>query len=207
MLIDEIKIISQYASSELAGGLMLGKFALSTTSSKLKAKLIFHSYDELKHSWLWSNFLEKNKVNLVILKARNEYFDWMNTLTDEIEFLASVHVYELRVPFHLKCHMQINSISNELKTLIDKIQKDEKYHLNWIHDFLLDQNQLKVLDAIKKAEKYESIYYLNYMKHLDSLGGYYKEIANLIKSKEDLFIKPLDAYKKALGYEDLYGRI
>jgi hypothetical protein len=190
----EIKLVRQYAINEIAGGLILGDFALQSENPFIRSRLTFHAMDELRHGWLWTEFLDKKGIGVTKAKGDNDYFDFMAQQKDEIMFLAAVHIYELRVPFHLSAHMELPQINPELKEVMRKIRDDEEFHLSWVRKYLDKQDPQCVLDAVKKCEVIEEETYQKYINHIKQYDGYLADLATLIEKKMPEFPKPSDAF-------------
>ncbi len=189
----EIKIVRQYAINEIAGGLALAQFALKSEDPYIRSRLTYHSMDELRHGWLWTDFLNKKKVGVAKAKGGNDYFDFMTAQEDEIYFLAAVHIYELRIPFHLGAHMDLPEISPDLKELVGKIRDDEKFHLSWVKDYLvkkMETDREKVIEAIKTCEKVEYETYTHFIAHIKKYPGYMQNFANLLEKRLPEFPTP-----------------
>lgn len=197
----EIKLVRQYAITEIAGGIILGQYALKSDNSFVRSSLTYHAFDEFKHGWLWTEFLGKKGVGVEGAKGRNDYFDFIAAQNDEVNFLAAVHIYELRVPFHFGSHMQISRINPELKEVMGKIRDDERHHLGWIRDYLTKKMETQrdhVLNAIKKSEALEYETYTRYLTHIKQYGDYFAELA-LIVEKNLLNLPPPSKYFLSLN--------
>lgn len=195
----ELKLVRQYAINEIAGGLMLGKRALLAEDPEIRAKLTYHSMDELRHGWLWTKYLNDKGVGPAPAKGGNDYFDFADTLTDETSFLAAVHVYELRVPFHLGCHMEFPLVSPDLREVVAGIRDDEKHHLSWIREVLLDRmrgDHEGVLGALKAAEKAEKETYERYVAHLKRYPGYLGAFGAFVESRLQQFPSPVSLFQE-----------
>ncbi len=178
----EITIVSRYAAAELSGALFLGKFARLTQDPYLRVQLTQHCSEEARHSWMWVKFLSDRQLPLEQIHERDEYFEYLHSLKDEISMLAAVHVYEMRIPFHFSLHMQVSTVDPELKTLIEKIVADEKFHLAWIHNYLeklQSEGNKEVSEAVKKAGELEDIVYRNYLEKMKQGDPYEQELATL----------------------------
>jgi len=200
----EIKLVRQYAINEIAGGLALGNFALKSENPYVRSQLTYHAMDEFRHGWLWTDFLNKQKVGVASAKGGNEYFDFTTAQEDEINFLAAVHIYELRIPFHLETHMQLPQINPELKVIMKGIADDEKFHLGWIRDYLIDKmkdNPQEVINAVKRSEQIENQTYLRYINHIKKYGGYIEDLATLVESKLGEFPTPSDYFTSFIKNE------
>ena len=58
----EIFAINRYAASELAGGLILGKFARKVLDPYLRLKLAWHCAEETRHGAIWYNLIDDLKI-------------------------------------------------------------------------------------------------------------------------------------------------
>ena len=193
----ELKLVRQYAINEIAGGLMLGKRALLAEDPDVRSKLTYHSMDELRHGWLWTKYLNDKGVGPARAKGGNDYFDLAGSLADETAFLAAVHVYELRVPFHLGSHMEFSQVNPDLREVIRGICDDEKHHLSWIREVLLRRMQTDreaVLRAIAGAEKAEKETYERYAAHLKRYDGYLGAFGAFIESRMPRFVSPTSLF-------------
>ena len=180
----EIEIISRFAATELAGALLIGKWARLIDDHFLRTSLTYHCYDEARHSWLWTEFLNNKGVETQQEHGKNEYFEYLASLKDPVYFLAAMHVYELRVPFHLDLHASHPDIDPELKSLMLEISKDEKHHLGWINNYLKTLQKEKpelVANAIREAGELEARTYIGFMEGMKGLDDYYTKLVQIIE--------------------------
>lgn len=190
MIQPEVDIVSRYSAAELAGALLLGKFARRTEDPFLRGKLTQHCNEETRHSWLWAKFLLDKGFEIKGFHERDDYFTLMHEAPDEVSLLVAVHVYEMRVPFHFAIHAGIPSVDKELKTLIEQIADDEKYHLSWVHKYLTslqDAGDTRVREAIKIAGELEDKVYRSYIAKMKEGDAYTKEIALSAEKQLDLY--------------------
>lgn len=189
----EIHLVNGYAASELSGALLLGKFARRASDFLLRSRLTFHSYDEARHAWLWTEFLEKKGARPQSLHGKTDFFEYLYQLNDIVEFLAAVHVYELRVPFHFSLHLRVSSIDSDLKILMQKISNDEKYHLDWVRNYLsgvASHENGKVSRAIVRAGEIEDTIYRGYAQGLKT-----KEDDEYMQELGSIIINNLESYE------------
>ncbi|MEK9177162.1 MAG: hypothetical protein AAB923_02600 [Patescibacteria group bacterium] len=193
----EVKIVRQYAINEVAGGLLLGHHLLRSEDPYVRSQLTYHTLDELKHGWLWTQFLDKKGVGVAGAKGGNEYFDFIGRQEDDMRFLAAVHIYELRVPFHLTIHMELPEIDPELKEVMRGIRDDEKFHLGWIRKYLLEKiktDPISVKGAVAEAEQIEQAVYMGYLAHMERYGGYAGALVALARGHLSEFASPSSAF-------------
>jgi hypothetical protein len=180
----EIELLNRYAAAELAGSLLLGKYARMVEDPFLIARLTNHCYDEARHSWAWMSFMEENNIPIRSTHGRNDYFGYMSETQSVIDFLAAVHVYEMRVQFHLTCHSQVTRIHPGLKKVMLEIMSDEQYHLAWISDYfhkLQKEGNTEVGPAIEKAGALEDSTYNAYIQLIKKKDDYAKELAEIVE--------------------------
>ena len=180
----EIELLNRYATAELAGSLLLGKYARIVDDPFLIARLTNHCYDEARHSWKWMGFMEENNIPIRPTHGKNDYFGYMSETQSIIDFLAAVHVYEMRVQWHLTLHSQVSKIHPGLKKVMLEIMEDEKYHLAWIRNYLhklQKEGNTEVGQAIKKAGDLENQTYVTYIQLLKKQDDYAKELAELVE--------------------------
>lgn len=189
----EIKLVRQYAINEIAGGLLIGKHSLASQDPFVRSKLTFQATDEFRHGSLWTEFLDKRGIDTALAKGGNDFFEYMGKQESDIDFLAAVHVYELRVPFQFGAHMDMTSVDPELKELIKFIYDDEKFHLVWIREYLLEKmktDSTVVLEAIRRAEAVEREAYERYIAHIKTYGEYFGEFVAIVESRLKAFPLP-----------------
>ncbi len=193
----EIKLVRQYAINEIAGGVILANYALKSDNAYVRSKLTFHAMDELKHGWMWTEFLDKEGVGVAGAVGKNDYFDFAVSQEDEITFLAAIHVYELRIPFHFECHIEVPQMNAELRELTTKIKDEEKFHLKWIRVYLEEKMKTepqRVLGAVKLCEVKEKETYEKYMEQLKQHGGYLADFATIVQSRLSTFPVPSESF-------------
>lgn len=182
----EIEMVSRYSAAELAGALVLGKWARKTRDPFLRAALTHHTAEESRHAFMWSDFLVKHGHEVVETHDQDEFFALLASAKDEIELLTAVHVYELRLPFHFGIHARMKSADPELKELIEKIAQDEKHHLSWINKYLSSLQQKgdkRVAEYISIAGELEKKVYKQYTHNMKTSGDtYFEELASDIES-------------------------
>ncbi|PSO46483.1 MAG: hypothetical protein BRC24_01755 [Parcubacteria group bacterium SW_4_46_8] len=204
MYTSEIQILNRYAAAELAGGLFLGKFARKAEVPFLIARLTNHCYEEMYHSWQWMNFMEQNEIPIQTIHGRNEYFEYMGSRTNVIDFLAAVHVYEIRVPFHLQCHAQMSRISDPLRDLITDICADEKDHLGWVRNYFMERKETDaehIASAVKEAGEIEERTYRAYIEELKKSDEYAQELASIVEENLSQFIPAWNIFSESSSYD------
>lgn len=179
-------LISQYAASELAGALLLGKWARKTKDAYLRAKYTWHCAEEARHAWLWTELLQQESKTPTEShdEQGDQYFFFAKEVQDDIDFLAFVHVYEWRVPFHLSVHLKAKDLSEPTKKLMQQLIKEEGAHLSWIADYLQEEQRKsnsRIAEAITKFGEIEERTYKEHILRLQKCGGGFKELGDLLE--------------------------
>lgn len=178
-------LISQYSASELAGALMLGEAARKTSDPYLRSKYTWHSYEEARHAWLWMELLDKENLPSFEVHDRDgdQYFSYYKEVQDDIDFLAFVHVYEIRVPYHLEINAKMTNLTQPTRALMRQLIIEEGPHLSWIAEYLKkqrDNGNTKVAKAVQKFGDIEAKTYQDHIVKLQSLTGDFKELGDLL---------------------------
>ena len=183
----EILLISRYAAAELAGALLLGKYARTAKEDYLRKQLTWQCYEEAGHAWMWTKVLQDQNLQLLEIHEKNEYFSYATELKSDIEFLAWAHVYELRADFHLKVHVQMASLDPGFKKTMQQIIEDEDEHLDWIAvclEKLQKEGNKDIAGYIQKWGDIENRTYLEFVKKLAiSDDNYLHELGNMLEGK------------------------
>ncbi len=181
----EIILISRYSAAELAGSILLGKYARSTKKNYLRSQLTWQCYEEAEHAWKWAKILHDQSLPLLEIHDKNEYFSYASELKNEIEFLVFAHIYELRADFHLKTHITLPSLDPSFKKTMQRIIEDEDQHLDWIAIYLKKiqkEGNKEVVAYIKKWGKFENKTYIDYISQLASSDDkYFRQLGELIE--------------------------
>ncbi len=195
MNLGEQFLISRYAASELAGALLLGKAARKTKDPYLRSKYTWHCAEEARHAWLWMELLGETGVPAkeVHDETGDQYFRAIEKAEDDLAFLAFVHVYELRVPFHFGMHLKKSNLSEPLRKLLHQLQLEEGSHLSWVADYLEEEQKkgnTKVAEYIQMFGEIEERTYRTDMKRLQIAGGDLKELGDIIEQHLDQYNQP-----------------
>ena len=182
----EIFIINRYAASELAGGLIIGNMARKVSDPFLRTKLTWHCAEETRHALIWYKLIEELNIPSIEIHDSNkeDYFSYIKNKVDHIiDFLACVHVYELRVPFHFGVHLKWTN-NPRIQVVLKQLIKEEDSHLSWIRDYLnkeLKNGNKMVSISLKKFLDIERYTYYKDLEKLEKLGNDAKEFVKHIR--------------------------
>lgn len=181
----EIFILNRYAASELAGALLLGGMARKVDDSFLRNKLTWHCAEEARHARIWEELISQLNMHLIAVhdSEKKGYFSYIGEAKSIIEFLAFVHVYELRVPFHFTIHKTWTS-NQDVKQVLSQLIKEESSHLSWIREYFqrnMNKNKHQIIAALRKFSEIEQKTYLEDLSKLEKMGESGKKFVDLVK--------------------------
>jgi len=182
----ECFIVNRYAASELAGGLLIGKMARKVKDSYLRTQLAWHCAEETRHALIWYKLMDELGIPSIEIHDSNkeDYFSYVQDKVENIiDFLACVHVYELRVPFHFGVHLKWTK-NSKIQTVLMQLIKEEDSHLSWIRDFLYKEKKNGnngVSISLKKFADIENITYYKDLERLEKIGNDAKELVKNIR--------------------------
>ena len=131
-------ILSFYRTSEISGSLFFGRLARSMKAGPIQHDMTKHYADEAMHAWYWTDCL--NKLGVEPMELGNAYQDQYLAAAgmpvNIMEILAITQVFERRVINQYAVHSRAAGVHTLVKSTIDRIVKDEKWHIKWIRDAL-----------------------------------------------------------------------
>ena len=135
---DEMWLLSYYAASELAGGLLLGKLARWTAEPELRAKLTWHCAEETRHAWAWTETILDlgGAVEAVEETYQSAYLRAVGLPRNEVELLAMTQVFEQRVARHFAAHLRCSGLDPRVRRTLRQMIQDEGHHLGWVRERL-----------------------------------------------------------------------
>ena len=161
-LVDDTEIwaLSYYRASELAGALLMGRWARRTKDDELRARMTWHCAEEARHAWRWTELIRRLGANPVYIpdSYQSNYFSEVGIPKDDLEFLMVTHIFEKRVAQHFTDHKNREGTHPLVKQLLNIMIEDEGPHLRWVRS-LLDQlvKQGKGRKIEKQLKHYEKI--------------------------------------------------
>jgi bacterioferritin (cytochrome b1) len=135
---DELWLLSYYAASELAGGLLLGRMARWTEDAQLRARLTWHCAEETRHAWEWTETILKLGAapQLVRDTYQSRYFTQVGMPRNNIELLAITQLFEHRVAAHFTAHLRRPDVHPLVRQTLQRLIHDEGQHIHWVRDQL-----------------------------------------------------------------------
>ena len=131
-------VLSFYRTSEISGSLFFGKLAKSLKAGPIQHDMTKHYADEAMHAWYWTDCLDKLGVEPLELgnAYQDQYLAAAGMPVNIMEILAITQVFERRVINQYAVHSRADGIHALVKSTIERIVEDEKWHIKWIRDAL-----------------------------------------------------------------------
>ena len=131
-------VLSFYRISEISGSLFFGKLAKSLKAGPIQHDMTKHYADEAMHAWYWTDCLDKLGVEPLELgnAYQDQYLAAAGMPVNIMEILAITQVFERRVINQYAVHSRADGIHALVKSTIERIVEDEKWHIKWIRDAL-----------------------------------------------------------------------
>lgn len=135
---NEVWLLSYYAASELAGGLLFGKMARWTTDPYVRAKLIWQCAEETRHAWEWIDTIQRLGAEVVPVPEtyQSHYFARVGIPRSTMELVALTYLFEQRVAKHFAAHLRRANVHPLVQDTLRRLIQDERQHLGWIHEQL-----------------------------------------------------------------------
>lgn len=135
---DELWILSYYRSSEISGALFFGKLARTVRPGPIQLDLTKHFADEAQHAWYWTDCIrELGGAPLKLTDAyQDQYVAAAGLPANIMEVLAITQVFERRVIHQYTRHASAPDLAEPIVRTLEKIMKDEVWHIQWVKDAL-----------------------------------------------------------------------
>ncbi len=165
----EIWVLSYYCASELAGALLMGRWARRVKDIELRSRMVWHCAEEARHAWKWVELIRILGANPISIpdSYQSNYFAEVGIPENEIEFLIITHIFEQRIARHFTSHKNKEGVHPLVKDLLSAMIEEEGPHLRWVRTLL---NSLSKQDKKKEINKR-----LKYYKKIDE-KAYKKEV-------------------------------
>ena len=155
---DELEVLSVYRASELAGAVLFGRLALTTTIDSLRAPLTRHSLEEARHAWLLTELI--GSLGATPQRTARTYQSEMSKVFglpgSMLEILCLTRVLELGVLDLYRRHAELPGLNPAIRNVLQEMVRDEAGHIDWIQRELdahaKAHGKDKVDAALRKAE-------------------------------------------------------
>ncbi len=174
-------LLSFYRTSEISGALFFGRLAKSLPPGPIQTDLTKHFADESQHSWYWTRCLQNLGVEPIKLETayQDQYISAAGMPANIMEVLGITLVFEKRVIGQYALHRQAKDLHPEIKSTLDLIVEDEKWHIEWVTQALKNMEAEYGKDHIDKTLKNFSdadkeVYQKTVKEHEERISGILK---------------------------------
>ena len=148
-------LLSFYRTSEISGSLFFGRLARTVRDARIQHDLSRHYADEAQHAWYWTDCLTRLDSKPLTLDAayQDRYLEAAGIPANLMEILALTQVFERRVIRQYAIHGRAPALHPAIGETLDRIMRDEKWHIRWVRDALGRMAQEYSADAVNGALK------------------------------------------------------
>jgi demethoxyubiquinone hydroxylase (CLK1/Coq7/Cat5 family) len=142
---------SFYRSSEISGALFFGRVA-RTIRGPLQKDVTHHFADESAHASYWTDCIDGLGLRAIPLRDayQDRYMEAVGVPASLMEVMAITQVFEKRVISQYNQHMRRENTPDPMRATIEKIMRDERWHVRYVRD------ALKAMEVRYGAEEIES---------------------------------------------------
>ncbi len=170
-------ILSFYRNSEISGALFFGELARSLRPSAIQQDMTRQFADEANHARYWTDCMASLGAEPLKLEVayQNQYLAAAGMPANLMEILAITQVFEKRVVGQYTLHSKSPNVPGEVSRTIEKIMRDEQWHIQWIRDALKgmesEYGSDNVRDTLKRFTAADrEVYAKTITEHGDRLG-------------------------------------
>ena len=127
-------LLSFYRTSEISGALFFGRLAKSMSPGQIQHDMTKHFADESQHAWYWTTCMAQLGAQPLVLSDayQDQYLAAVGLPANLMEVLALTQIFERRVIHQYARHSRVPLLHAAVKTTLDTIMQDEKWHIDWV---------------------------------------------------------------------------
>lgn len=150
---NELWLLSFYRYSEIQGALFFGRLAQTIPSGLIQCDLTRHFADESQHARYWTDCItQQGETPLKLSSAyQDKYFKEAGVPKSMMEVLAITQVFEVRAIRQYGLHLKVPDLNPLIWETLNKIIKDEKWHLSWVDEALKGMEEEYTHETIKNT--------------------------------------------------------
>ena len=155
-----IEMMSYYRDAELQGASLLLRLIKMMDDADSQVKLSLHLAEETQHAWLWTNRIkELGGEPMKVLDGYQKRIGMRTVPRTLLDLLALTVVVEERSFARYQEHARRPGIDKETLEVLQSVTKDEKWHISWIRNKLMELAAAEGGEAVAEAamEKYRKI--------------------------------------------------
>jgi len=177
-------LLSYYRASEITGAMFFGRIARMQRPGPVQADMTQHFADEAQHSRWFTECMESLDVKpfKMSFAYQDDYLQTAGVPTNFMEVLSITHAFELRILKTYALHRSVPGTPIPVKRTLERIMRDEKWHVEWVRTALKDLEGEYGKEHIKDTlERHAAADRETYRRFLDQ---YSERVDFLLKSRE-----------------------
>lgn len=133
-------LLSYYRASEIDGALFFGRLCKVIRDPRVQPDLTRHFADESQHTRWWTDCMDELGVRpmKVVSSYQDAYLEAGGAPASVMEVLAVTLAFEKRVAGSYAAHTKVAGLAAPIRATLEKIMKDEGWHIQWVSKALKD---------------------------------------------------------------------
>lgn len=146
-------LVSYYRVSEITGAMFFGRLAKMQRPGPVQADLTQHFADEAQHARWFTECMESLDVKPLKLSFayQDDYLTTAGVPTNFMEVLSITQVFEKRILNTYARHLKVPGTPPPVKRTLQRIMRDEKWHVEWVKQALRDLEPQYGKDHIERT--------------------------------------------------------
>lgn len=149
---NDLWLLSYYRASEINGAVFFGRVA-RIVRGPLQVDVTHHFADEANHADYWTKCIS-DLGHLPLKQNRayqDRYLDAVGVPANLMEVMAITQVFEKRVIGIYRQHLRVPGIHPAVRQTIDRIMLDERWHVEYVRDALIEMRDRYGADVIDRT--------------------------------------------------------
>jgi rubrerythrin len=137
---NEIWLLSFYRSSEIVGAMFFGRIARMLRPGPLQSDVTEHFADEAQHARWFTECMESLDITPLKLQVayQDDYLETAGPPTNLMEVLSITQTFEKRIINTYAHHLKAASTPVPVRRTLERIMRDERWHVQWVRQALRD---------------------------------------------------------------------
>jgi len=146
-------LLSYYRASEITGAMFFGRIAKMQRPGPVQADLTMHFADEAQHARWFTECMESLSVQPLKLNDayQDDYLKTAGPPTNFMEILSITQAFEKRILNTYAKHLRVPGTPTPVKRTLQRIMRDEKWHVEWIKQALRDMEPVYGKEHIERT--------------------------------------------------------
>jgi rubrerythrin len=150
---EELRILSFYRASELAGAVLLGRFALHTKNDRIRIPLTEQCAEEARHAWLFTDLIRTLGHAPVRMTEtyQSEVAKVLGLPESVADILCLTQLLEVEALAHYRRHAEKAGVHPKVRQTLLEVIEDEVGHVDWVANELEAQRRENGSETVDRA--------------------------------------------------------